>query len=254
MAVPFHNPNPERTPHTMSPTLDEMLVNQVVPRLRAAAHTIPKIGPEDDEEIVQDATLMAARMMESAERSGHRFTAGNISHYAVKAARSGRRSGYAGRTDVYSPGCRIDGNARLHALDAVAEVDDEPCGTLHDVLHPFNPDDHELDPAGEAARNLDWEAFLATQPPRHRKAVLALAEGGTMREAGRRCGLKDSAALNLRRRIAADLVGFFGEALIRRLLGGLRPDWEVGLRCVRERQACQSTAPAAWDPDAPTAA
>ena len=76
----------------MSPMLEEMLVNDVVPRLRHAARSIPKVGHEDDEEIVQDATLMAARMMVSAEKAGHRITAGNASYYAAKAARSGRRS------------------------------------------------------------------------------------------------------------------------------------------------------------------
>lgn len=238
----------------MSPMLDEMLVNEVVPRLRAGARTIQKIGTEDDEEIVQDATLMAARMMDSAERSGQVFTAGNISYYALRAARSGRRSGYAGRCDVYSPGCQIDGNSRFEALDAEVEVDEEACGTLHDIIHPFSPDDHEMDPAGEAARNLDWEAFPANQPSRNRKAILTLAEGGTMREAGIRCGIKDSAALNLKRRIAADLLAFFGEPLVRRLLGGMRPDWEACLRSSRERHACQHTALVAWDPTAPSAA
>jgi hypothetical protein len=34
----------------------------------------------------------------------------------------------------------------------------------------------------------------------HRTAILVLVEGGTMREAGKRCGLKDSAALVLKRR------------------------------------------------------
>jgi hypothetical protein len=56
-----------------------------------------------------------------------------------------------------------------------------------------------------------------------------------MREAGKRCGLKDSAALNLRRRIASDLLEFFGLDVIRRLLDGCRPDWESGLRMTRER-------------------
>ena len=56
-----------------------------------------------------------------------------------------------------------------------------------------------------------------------------------MREAGKRCGLKDSAALNLRRRIASDLLEFFGLDVIRRLLGGSRPDWESDLRMARER-------------------
>ena len=49
-----------------------------------------------------------------------------------------------------------------------------------------------------------------------------------MREAGKRCGLRDSAAMSLKRRIAADLLEFFGEDVIRRLLDGTRPGWEIG--------------------------
>lgn len=56
-----------------------------------------------------------------------------------------------------------------------------------------------------------------------------------MREAGKRCGLKDSAALNLKRRIAADLIEFFGEDVIRRLLDGVRPGWESDLCTARDR-------------------
>ena len=104
----------------MSPMMDEMLVHDVVPRLRNVARTIPKIGHEDDEELIQDATLMAARMMDSAER----------------------------------------------------------------------------------------------------------------------CGLKDSAALLLKRRIAADLIEFFGEEVIRGLLDGVKPGWESDLRTVRDRHVC----------------
>lgn len=65
-----------------------------------------------------------------------------------------------------------------------------------------------------------------------------LVESGTMREAGKRCGLKDSAALMLKRRIAADLIEFFGEDVIRRLLDGVRPGWESDLRTVRDRHVC----------------
>lgn len=52
------------------------------------------------------------------------------------------------------------------------------------------------------------------------------------------CGLKDSAALNLRRRIAADLIEFFGEDVVRRLLDGVKPGWESDLRTVRDRHLC----------------
>ena len=100
----------------MSPMMEEMLVHEVVPRLRHATRSIPKIGHEDDEEIAQDATLMAARMMDSAEKAGKTITAGNVSYYAAKAARSGRRSYYTGRSDVMSPGCQIDGKARHRTL------------------------------------------------------------------------------------------------------------------------------------------
>jgi hypothetical protein len=67
-----------------------------------------------------------------------------------------------------------------------------------------------------------------------------LVAGGTMREAGKHCGLKDSAALNLRHRIAANLIGFFGEEGIRRLLGGTRPGWESDLRQTRGRHLCHA--------------
>ena len=222
----------------MSPMLEEMPVHEVVPRLRHMARTIPKIGPEDDEEIIQDCTLQAARMMVSAENAGHTITAGNASYYAAKAARSGRRSYYTGRSDVMSPGCQIDGKARHEWMDAEVEFEAGDFGTLHDVITPHHYQGQEPDPAEEAARNLDWESFLASHSKRHRVAIIVLVEGGTMREAGKRCGLKDSAALVLKRRIAADLIEFFGEDVIRRLLNGIRPGWESDLRMSRERHLC----------------
>ena len=225
----------------MSPMMEEMLVHEVVPRLKKSVHSIPKVGHEDDEEIVQDASLMAARMMNSAEQAGRKFTAGTMAYYATKAARSGRRSYYSGRSDVFSPGCQIDGKARHEWMDAEVEFETGDSGTLHDVITPYHYQGREPDPAEEAARNLDWESFLAAHPERHRTAILVLVEGGTMREAGKRCGLKDSAALVLKRRIAADLIEFFGADVIRRLLDGVRPRWESDLRTVRDRHACQGS-------------
>ncbi len=225
----------------MSPMMEEMLVREVVPRLRKAAPSIPKVGHEDDEEIAQDATLMAARMMDSAEKSGQPVTAGTIAYYATKAARSGRRSYYSGRSDVLSPGCQIDGKARHDWLDDEIEMETGIAGTLHDVIGQADYHGQEPDPAEEAARNLDWDLFLASHPPRHRIAILVLVDGGTMRDAGKRCGIGDSAALLLKRRIAADLVEFFGEEVIRRLLDGTRPGWESDLRMSRERHLCNAT-------------
>ena len=225
----------------MSPKLQDMLVTEVVPRLRANANSIPRIGCEDDEEIVQDATLMAARMMDSAEKSGQKFTAGNMAYFAARAARSGRRSYYAGRSDVMSPGCQIDGNARFDWLDNEYEFETGDTGTLHDVIATFDNQGREADPSEEAARNLDWQAFLVTQPKRHRTAIQVLAQGGTMREAGKSCGLKDSSAHLIKRRIAADLIEFFGADTIRRMMNGIHPGWESDLRTSRERSHSSET-------------
>ena len=222
----------------MSPMMDEMLVGEVIPRLRSAVRSIPKIGCEDDEEIIADATLVAARMMDSAEKAGQKFSGGNIAYYAARAARSGRRSYYSGRCDVMSPGCQIDGKARQESLDDEIEFEIGEPGTLHDVISPFGGNDRESDPAEEAARNLDWQSFLAAHPPRHRLAILVLVEVGTMREAGKLFGIGDSAAAKLKRRIAADLIEFFGLDVIRRLLDGKRPGWESDLRQSRERHLC----------------
>jgi len=218
-----------------------------MPRMRAAAPSIPKIGSEDNEEIIQDATLMAARMMISAEKAGQKFTAGNIAYYAERAARSGRRSYYYGSTDALSPGCQIEGRARHESLDDEIEFENGGSGkagdvcTLHDIVAPLDYQGHEPDPAEEAARNIDWAEFLASHPPRHRTAICVLVEGGTMREAGKRCGIRDAAASNLKRRIAADLIAFFGPEVIRRLLDGTRPGWESDLRMSRERHLCHAT-------------
>ena len=219
----------------MSPKNCEMLASEVYPRLRNAAHSIPKTGCEDDEEITHDSLLMAAKMLESAEAAGKTLTAGNLAFYAIKAARSGRRSHYSGRSDVLSPGCQLDGNARFANLDDEIELEMGEVGSLHDLLAPTGYQGEEADPAEEAARNVDWQAFLDASPPRHRIAIGVLVEGGNMREAGKRCGLKDSAALNLKRRIAADLIEFFGEDVIRRILDGIRPEWESNLQAGRER-------------------
>jgi len=89
--------------------MGDMLVRDVVPRLRAAASSVAAIGHEDREELVADMTANAAAMIDSAERAGKKFSAGNIAFYTTRAARSGRRSTGSSRSDVLSPGAQLDG-------------------------------------------------------------------------------------------------------------------------------------------------
>jgi hypothetical protein len=219
-----------------------MLVNEVVPRLRAAASSVPAVGSDDKEEILADMTATAAVMMDSAERAGRKFSAGNIAWFASRQTRSGRRSTGSSRTDVHAPATQLEGRAHHDHLDGGPDIPSGccECGDAPDGLYEIVWSGAADDPAEEAARNLDWEQFIASHPPRHRVAILVLAGGGTMREAGRLCGIGDSAAMELRKRIAADLLEFFGEGIVRRLLDGPRPGWSSDLRAGRERHLCHA--------------
>ena len=77
----------------MSPQAGCVLQDQVVPRLRGA---IPKVvhclGAEDHNELIQDATAMAAKMMHNVELAGKQVTPGNIAYYTIQHQKSGRRS------------------------------------------------------------------------------------------------------------------------------------------------------------------
>ncbi|MDA0765374.1 MAG: hypothetical protein O3A92_00925 [Verrucomicrobia bacterium] len=241
----------------MSPEMGNLLIDEVVPRLRAAlpsVPSVPSVGHEDREELLADMTANAAKMMDSAEKAGKRFSAGNIAYYASRAARSGRRSTWSGRTDVLCPAASLDRSVRFEHLDGDpdggrttrqphADFCDGAEG-LHEIAWTGSgPGSGSSDPAEEAARNIDWEEFLAVHPPRYRIAVLVLAGGGTMREAGQSCGIGDSAACLLRKSLGVALQEHFGPEMIADLMGGgIRPSWESDLRASRERHVRTGTA------------
>ena len=235
----------------MSPEMGNLLIDEVVPRLRAALPSVPSVGHEDREELLADMTANAAKMMDSAEKAGKKFSAGNVAYFASRAARSGRRSTWSGRTDVMSVAASLDRSVRFEHLDgdpdggrATRQPNADFCDGsegLHEIAWTGNGPS-STDPAEEAARNIDWDEFLALHPPRFRIAVLVLAGGGTMREAGRSCGIGDSAACLLRKSLGAALQEHFGLEMIAHLMGGgIRPSWESDLRASRERHVCTGT-------------
>ncbi|NDE97978.1 MAG: hypothetical protein EB034_06840 [Verrucomicrobia bacterium] len=77
----------------MSSHADTVLVDEIVPRLRhLIPHQVPCLGAEDAEELLQDATLMAARLLQRCREQGKTVTPGNIAYYTLLHLRSGRRS------------------------------------------------------------------------------------------------------------------------------------------------------------------
>lgn len=65
----------------MSPQAEALLIGEIVPHLRVLIpHSVAQIGHEDHEELVQDSTVIALRMLNSAEQRGKQVSAGNTRH------------------------------------------------------------------------------------------------------------------------------------------------------------------------------
>jgi hypothetical protein len=135
----------------MSPQAEALLIGEIVPRLRVLIpQSVAQIGHEDHEELVQDSTVMALKMLNSAELKGKKVSAGNIAHYTVLHARSGRRSYAAGSPDVLHPKNRML-NGDPNSFEVAVKEDE--CGGEPMLLADVFTNDNE-DPATQAARKL----------------------------------------------------------------------------------------------------
>ena len=142
----------------MTPATEDLLLKEVQPRLRTAiACTVPVVGSDDREELLQDGLVLALRLMNGAQRSKKHVTGANVAYYTVKCLRSGRRSTGYRKTDPLHPASQLNGQCRLHSFEEPAFIDrstDESL-TLGEML-PARDDD----PATQAGRRLDWDHLI----------------------------------------------------------------------------------------------
>jgi DNA-directed RNA polymerase specialized sigma24 family protein len=220
----------------MSPQTGWLLQEEVVPRLRAVIpHTVHRVGCEDAEELIQDATAMAAGILHKAEAAGKKVAASSVAYYSIQHSKSGRRSVGHSCADVHGSATQLHGKTRLHSLDEVVASDEETGGeifTFNDVLS-----NEQEDPSTRAARKLDWESFCAGLPERERVAVVLVAEGKTLRQAARYLGVSESTMQTSKRRLGVKILEFMGADImieVRR-----RPQWRNSLEATREKQACR---------------
>ena len=109
----------------MSPQAGWLLVNEIVPRLKSSISTsVRPVGCEDTEELIQDGTAIAAKMLHSAEAQGKQASAGNIAYYAVQHLISGRRSTGYHKTDPLCPAAQLSWCSRMHSLDEAVAGDE----------------------------------------------------------------------------------------------------------------------------------
>lgn len=220
----------------MSSRTDTVLVDEIIPRLRhMIPHQVSFVGAEDAEEVLQDATLMAARMLASARAKGKKVTPGNIAFYTMLHVRCGRRSHSASASDVMGTRTQIVGHSRVTSLAAPIPAEeqslDEPM-TLGDVL----ASDAE-DPSETAARNLDWQALVATLDDRALAVLHCMADETRLQEVATRHGVCRTTVQNWRNQLTELVRTFMGKDVLHMILR--TPQWRENLTVMREQMACR---------------
>lgn len=220
----------------MSPEAGTLLLEEIAPRLRSV---IPKVvypvGAEDAEELVQDAVVTAAKMLQSVEHAGKTVAAGNIAYYAILHMKSGRRSNGSGRTDALASSTQLDHKSGVLSLEEEVGYDpelDEPI-TFGELL----ASDRE-DPSMVAARDIDWGLFLATHDYRYGVIVLGLLEGKNFGETAKSAGPGFAHIYQLKQKLADDLREFMGEEAIADSVQ--IPAWRAHIVRDREHAACRA--------------
>ena len=227
----------------MSPQAGFLLQTEVLPRLISAIpQAVSFIGSEDAEELVQDGTLIAAKMIDGAEQAGKKvvkmaggrrgakklrtISAGNVAFYTIQKLRCGRRSTGSSTVDVYGSGTQINGTTKLSSLDEAA-----PVMGFDDVGEPLVPHDvlsrDQEDPGTKAARKMDWDSFMAGLSARDRGIINCLAEGKPLASLARRRHLNTSTLLYHKERLALKIQNYMGADILIQIRR--KPNWKDSL-------------------------
>src|SRR5450759_5115491 len=193
----------------MSPYAGSLLL-QIMPLIKATVmRTIKPVGCEDHEEIVQDATAMAADMLDSSERNGKALIPKSVAYYAVQAAKSGRRSTYAGRSDAFSYAAHKDGRTVLVSMDEPLVIGDDEDITLGDML----ADRHD-DPATLGARNIDWNELMGKLDDRSVDIVAGMARGMMNQEVAKTLNISAPRVCQMKQKIAGQIRKAWGDNFV----------------------------------------
>jgi len=221
----------------MSPQAGWLLQSEVVPRLRSAIpRAVHFVGSEDAEELIQDATAMAAKLLHNTELAGKKVTPGNIAYYTLQHIRSGRRSTGTTTVDVYGAATQLQSRSRLTSFDEPAATDQENGDDIFMFGDVLSAD--QEDPATTAARNLDWEMFCASLNKRERTILLFVSEGKSFRDVAEEFGISDSAIQATKRTLAEAIREFMGADILVEVRNS--PQWKNNLMATKEKLHCRS--------------
>jgi hypothetical protein len=133
-----------------------------------------------------------------------------------------------------SPGTQLSGRSRLTSFDEPLGFDEAGESiTLADLF-----DNKQDDPSMLAARNLDWEVFIAGQTRRGRTLLTVVAEGRALRDVARLLGLSDSGVQEEKRKVARAVREYMGANILSESIK--EPRWRDNIMAGRERQAVRA--------------
>jgi len=138
------------------------------------------------------------------------------------------------RSDAYHPAAQVSGRSRVISLEEPVrceEGSEEPM-VLGDVL----ASDAE-DRAATSARNLDWQAFIATLDELARAILQSLADERPLLEVAHAVGMSRSTIQAHKNRLSEAVRMFMGPELLQNLRRA--PQWRINIRAVREKLACR---------------
>ena len=218
----------------MSPQAGWILQEEVVPRLKASIpRNVNQVGAEDAEELVQDATVMAAKLMHNVEQQGKSVTPGNIAYYTLLLMKSGRRSYGSTSVDACGIGTQLNGRSQIRSFDEPVEVDE--LGELFTVSDVFSND--QDDPSVVAARNLDWQTLLTRLTAQEQAIVVALVEGRTVSDVALAFRVNRSTMQACKNRLVDLIQEFLGVDILIEVLR--LPGWRHDLNTTRAKLACR---------------
>lgn len=219
----------------MSPQASWILQEEVVPRLRSLIpHTVNYISSEDSEELVQDATCIAAKLLDNAENQNKRVTPGNIACYTILHMKSGRRGPGHSNADVLGSAAQLNGRSQTCSLDEPVHEESE-LGEIFTVNDVLSLDDE--DPGQKAARKMDWEAFLTGLTAGEKSVVEGLLAGLNGSEIARMFGLDPSTIRYFKNRLGLKILNYMGPDILIEIRRW--PGWKNDLNAARERLACR---------------
>jgi len=216
-------------------SVEHLLLYQVQPRLRNSIPlTVPLIGADDVEELVQDGSVLALRILDSAKRSGRKVTGGNIAFFTLKMLRAGRRSTGERRNDPLNPKSQLNGSCRVQSLDeplGAEEGSDEPL-TLGETLAARTED-----PGIAATRRLDWATLVAALDNTATEILCCLIAGVELTTLVSKLKRSRSAIQGDKDRLAQLVREHLGEDILARVQE--TPQWKDHIAANREKLACR---------------